>query len=355
MTDFKESIFLLKQLIAAPSFSKTENVTADIIQSFLNTKKIKNQRDGNNVWAKNRFFKPELPTILLNSHHDTVRPVAGWQRNPFDPLIEKDRLYGLGSNDAGGSLCALAVTFCHFYERKDLNYNLIFAASAEEEISGTGGIASILPKIGTCRVGIVGEPTKMQPAVAEKGLMVIDAVAIGKAGHAARNEGINAIYIAMQDIEKIRRMHEQRAVLRTSPLLGEVRVNVTQIQAGTQHNVVPDRCTFVIDVRTNELYSNEDMYHFLATKLLSTLTARSTRLNSSKIDLNHPLVQRCIGLGLTPFGSPTLSDQALIPFDTLKIGCGDSARSHTADEYIELPEIEKGIQIYKQLLEGLML
>jgi acetylornithine deacetylase len=191
--------------------------------------------------------------------------------------------------------------------------------------------------------------------VAEKGLMVIDAVAIGKAGHAARNEGINAIYIAMQDIEKIRRMHEQRAVLRTSPLLGEVRVNVTQIQAGTQHNVVPDRCTFVIDVRTNELYSNEDMYHFLATKLLSTLTARSTRLNSSKIDLNHPLVQRCIGLGLTPFGSPTLSDQALIPFDTLKIGCGDSARSHTADEYIELPEIEKGIQIYKQLLEGLML
>jgi acetylornithine deacetylase len=355
MTDFKESVFLLKQLIAAPSFSKSENATADIIQSFLNTKKIQNQRDGNNVWAKNKFFKPELPTILLNSHHDTVRPVAGWVRNPFDPLIEKDRLYGLGSNDAGGSLCALAVTFCHFYERSDLDYNLIFAASAEEEISGTGGIASILPKIGTCTVGIIGEPTKMQPAVAEKGLMVIDAVAIGKAGHAARNEGVNAIYIAMQDIEKIRRMHEQRAVLRTSPLLGEVRVNVTQIQAGTQHNVVPDRCTFVIDVRTNELYSNEDMYHFLATKLLSTLTPRSTRLNSSKIDLNHPLVQRCIALGLTPFGSPTLSDQALIPFDTLKIGCGDSARSHTADEYIELPEMEKGIQIYKQLLEGLML
>jgi acetylornithine deacetylase len=346
MTDFKESVFLLKQLIAAPSFSKNEDVTADIIQY---------QRNGNNVWAKNKFFKPELPTILLNSHHDTVRPVAGWQRNPFEPLLEGDKLYGLGSNDAGGSLCALAVTFCHFYERDDLNYNLIFAASAEEEISGAGGIASILPQIGSCRVGIVGEPTKMQPAVAEKGLMVIDAVAIGKAGHAARNEGINAIYIAMQDIEKIRRMHEQRAVLRASKLLGEVRINVTQIQAGTQHNVVPDRCTFVIDVRTNELYSNEDMYHFLATKLLSALTARSTRLNSSKIELNHPLVQRCIALGLTPFGSPTLSDQALIPFDTLKIGCGDSARSHTADEYIELPEIENGIQIYKQLLEGLTL
>lgn len=287
---------------------------------------------------------------MLNSHHDTVKPVNGWTRDPFSPSIEDGILYGLGSNDAGGPLVSLIATFCYFYDKK-LPFNLILAATAEEEISGANGIASLLPELPPIQVGIVGEPTMMQMAVAEKGLMVIDAIAHGKAGHAARNEGINAIYIALEDIQTIRRFKFDK----TSELLGDVKMTVTQIEAGTQHNVVPDICKFVIDVRSNECYSNAQIYELIQEKVQSELKPRSFRLNSSGISLKHPLILRGSNLGLSYYGSPTLSDQALMPFETLKIGPGDSARSHTANEYIKLSEIQDGIDTYIALLSDLKL
>ncbi len=348
---YKEVLSLLRQLIAIESFSKAEDKTADRIQHFFQEKQIHIERFGNNIIVKNKYFNPNLPTILLNSHHDTVKPAAGWKRNPFSPDIEDGILYGLGSNDAGASLVALAAAFLYFYDKKILPYNLIYAATAEEEISGKNGIVSILDALGEISVAIVGEPTQMRMAIAEKGLMVIDGLAHGKAGHAARDEGINALYIALQDINWIKNFIPSK----TSDFLGKTKLSVTQIQAGTQHNVVPDYCTFVIDVRTNELYSNEAIFQILQENTQSELTARSFRLNSSRIELEHPLVQRGINLELEYFGSPTLSDQALMPFPSLKIGCGKSARSHTAGEHIYLQEIEEGIQTYIQLLDGLQL
>jgi acetylornithine deacetylase len=348
MIDFEQYINLLKKIISHSSYSKEENVTADIIEDFFKNKNIPTLRKGNNVWAFKKSNRKNALIILLNSHHDTVKPVAGWTRNPFSPDIENGKLYGLGSNDAGGALVSLIATFCYFYD-KNTSYDLILAATAEEEISGANGIASILQDIPPPSVGIVGEPTLMQMAVAEKGLMVVDGVAHGKAGHAARNEGINALYIALEDIDKIRHFKFDK----TSDLLGDVKMTVTQIEAGTQHNVVPDTCKFVIDIRTNEQYSNQEVFEILKKETQSELKARSFRLNSSKIDLEHPLVLRGLDLGLTYYGSPTLSDQALMPFPTLKIGPGDSARSHTADEYIYISEIEKGIEIYIKLLENL--
>lgn len=343
-----EAIELLKKLISTPSFSREENNTAHIIEHFFKQKQIPIHRKGNNIWARNAHFTEGLPTILLNSHHDTVKPVNGWTRDPFSPDIEEGILYGLGSNDAGGALVALIVTFCHFYDKR-LPYNLIIAATAEEEISGANGIATVLPELLPISVGIVGEPTLMQMAVAEKGLMVVDGVAHGKAGHAARNEGINAIYEALKDIEIIKNFKFDK----TSEFLGDIKMSVTQIEAGTQHNVVPDTCKFVIDVRSNECYSNSEIYEIVQKRVKSELKPRSFRLNSSKIALDHPLVLRGIELGLEYYGSPTLSDQALMPFETLKIGPGDSARSHTANEYIRVDEIEKGIEIYIRLLENL--
>lgn len=344
----QEAISLLQNLIQTPSFSREEEHTAAHIQDFFNKKNIPTQRQGNNIWTKNLHYTEGLPTILLNSHHDTVKPVKGWQRDPFAPDVVDGKLYGLGSNDAGGALVSLIAAFCHFYDKK-LPYNLILAATAEEEISGANGISSILSELGKIDVGIVGEPTLMQMAVAEKGLMVVDGIAHGKAGHAARDEGINALYIALDDIQILRGY----AFEKKSDMLGTVKVSITQIEAGTQHNVVPDTCKFVIDIRSNECYSNQEIYEILEKKVQSELKPRSVRLNSSKIDLKHPLILRGYDLGLTHYGSPTLSDQALMPFQTLKIGPGDSARSHTADEYIHVHEIEDGIDIYIKLLSDL--
>ncbi len=342
-----EAIELLKRLIATPSFSREEDRTADLLAAFFHQKNIPVQRMGNNVWAKSKHWDEGKPVLLLNSHHDTVRPVKGWQRDPFEPVVEDGKLYGLGSNDAGASLVALAAVFTHFYDRKTLPWNLIFLGSAEEEISGNHGVAMVLPELGPIAAGIVGEPTQMQMAIAEKGLMVIDGEAKGVAGHAARNEGVNAIYLALEDIERLRNFTFEK----TSELLGPVKISVTQIEAGTQHNVVPDSCRFVIDVRTNECYSNEEAFEILKKQVRSELRPRSFRLNSSRIDPAHPLVQRGTELGLGCYGSPTLSDQALMPFQTLKIGPGDSARSHTADEFVYLKEIEEGIEIYTKLIE----
>lgn len=344
----EEAIHLLKSLIRTPSFSREEDQTAQLIEQYLKQKGISFKRKGNNIWAKGKYWNDSNPTYLLNSHHDTVKPVQGWQKDPFQPVVEDGKLFGLGSNDAGASLVSLLATFVYFYD-KECSFNLIFAASAEEEISGKNGIAFILPELGSIDAAIVGEPTQMQMAIAEKGLMVIDGEAKGQAGHAARNEGVNALYIALEDIQVLKNLELKKV----SSLLGKTKISVTQIAAGTQHNVVPDSCKFVIDVRTNEAYSNQEVFEILQGKVKSNLTARSFRLNSSRIEKNHPLVQSGLQLGRTCFGSPTLSDQALMDFPSLKMGCGDSARSHTADEFIYLQEIEEGIDLYIQLLENL--
>ena len=348
----KEAIELLQQLIIRPSFSREEENTAALLAQFFEKKSIPVYRRGNNVWVMSKNWHDVNPTILLNSHHDTVKPVAGWTRDPFAATIEGDQLFGLGSNDAGASLVSLAACFLYFYESEmELPFNIVFAGTAEEEISGKNGIASIVEKLPNIDLGIIGEPTQMQMAIAEKGLMVIDGTAIGKAGHAAREEGINALYIASEDITKIKSHH----FIKTSLLLGNTKATVTQIQAGTQHNVIPDTCKFVIDVRTNELYSNQEVFELLNNITTSDLKARSYRLNSSKIEIEHPVVQRGLKLGMTYYGSPTLSDQALVSFPTIKIGVGKSERSHTANEFILLSEIEDGIDKYIRLIEKLSL
>jgi len=345
----EDAIALLSRLIETPSLSRQEDQTANLIFLFLQQKGITTvQRFKNNVFARSKNWQSNRPTLLLNSHHDTVKAAQGWQRDAFTATLEGDQLFGLGSNDAGASLVGLMAAFRYFYD-KLLPFNLIFAASAEEEISGPNGIAALLPQLGPIDAALVGEPTQMEMAIAEKGLMVVDGEAIGQSGHAARNEGINALYIALEDIRKIK----EYQFTEVSSLLGPTKATVTQINAGSQHNVVPDRCQFVIDVRTNECYSNQQAFDLLNELTQSTLRARSFRLNSSSIAVEHPLVQSGQKLGKTTFGSPTLSDQALMPFPSLKMGIGDSARSHTADEFIYLSEIKTGIQDYIQLLEGL--
>ena len=346
-THTTNAIKLLTSLIECPSFSRAEEGTAVILNQFLAEAGVNTHRKRNNIWAFNQHFNPEKPNVLLNSHHDTVKPVSGWIRDPFSAILEAGTLYGLGSNDAGGPLVSLIATFLHFFERGDLPFNLILAATAEEEISGANGIASILADLPEISVGIIGEPTQMQMAIAERGLMVIDAEVTGIAGHAARNEGVNAIYLALKDIEWIR----QHDFERVSKLLGPVKATVTQIKAGHQHNVVPDRCDYVIDVRTNEHYTNAEVLEYLQVHTQSILVPRSLRLNPSGIPEDHPLVAAGIAQGMSVFGSPTLSDQALCPFPTVKIGPGDSARSHTADEYIKTEEITQGISRYITLLE----
>ncbi|NBA86586.1 M20/M25/M40 family metallo-hydrolase [Emticicia sp. CRIBPO] len=346
-----EVVELLKKLIATPSFSREEDKTADILQLFLESKDISVNRLLNNIWAKNLHFDENLPTILLNSHHDTVKPNISWTYDPFLPVLEGDKLTGLGSNDAGGPLVSLLGVFLFFYDRSDLKYNLIFAASAEEEISGKNGIELLLSELPVIDFGIVGEPTQMNLAVAEKGLMVLDCVAEGKSGHAARNEGENAIYKALQDIEWFRTF-EFPVV---SESLGPVKMSVTQINAGTQHNVVPDECKFVVDIRATDAYSLEQTLEMISSHIRSKVTPRSVRLKPSGIPPDHPIVKAGVNLGRTTYGSPTLSDQALMDFPTLKIGPGDSARSHTANEFIYISEIEKGIEIYKRMLEQVIL
>ena len=346
----KESIELLQKMIATPSVSRDEARVADVIQQFMTEKGLLVNRKGNNLWLTSYNCAEDRPTILLNSHIDTVKPAAGYTRDPYTPTIEDGVLYGLGSNDAGAPMVSLLAAF-RYLTQKEQPYRLIYACTAEEEVSGKNGVESILPELGHIDLGIVGEPTSMQPAVAEKGLMVLDCTAHGKSGHAARNEGINAIYEALPNIEWFRTHQFDRI----SQFLGPVKMSVTQINAGTQHNVVPDECHFVVDVRVNELYSNVELLEMIKSHTSCDVKERSTRLNSSSIDANHPIVERCISLGLKPFGSPTMSDQALMPFTTIKIGPGESARSHTADEFIKIAEIEHGIETYIKLLDGLQL
>jgi acetylornithine deacetylase len=345
-----EIINLLQSLIATQSFSKEEHQTAELIAKFITNKGYTPLRKGNNVWVKSSDFDTNKPTILLNSHHDTVKPNAGYTRNPFEPTIEDDKLYGLGSNDAGGALVALLEVFLSM-DKKNRAYNIIYAATAEEEISGTNGISAILEEIGEITLGIVGEPTLMQMAIAEKGLVVLDCEAKGMAGHAARNEGINAIYKAIEDIQ----WFSSYKFLKVSPTLGDIKMTVSMINAGTQHNVVPDTCKFVVDVRTTDAYSNAETVEIIKKHVKSSVNPRSIRLNSSSIPLTHPIVKKGISIGLNYYGSPTLSDQALMPFTTIKIGPGDSARSHSPDEYIYISEIENAVAIYQNLLDGLLL
>lgn len=343
-----EAVELLKKLIATPSISRDETAAADVLEAYMKEKGLNPQRHGNNTWCVSPDFDESKPVILLNAHIDTVKPVAGWQHDPFTPVIEGDKLYGLGSNDCGGGLMALLQVFMLLINEKKA-YNLIYLASCEEEVSGKNGIESVLPLLPKIDFAIVGEPTGMQPAIAEKGLMVIDAVAHGKAGHAARNEGDNAIYHAMKDIQWL----SEWQFPKQTELLGPVKQTVTIINAGTQHNVIPDECTFTIDVRSNECYTNEEIFAFFQEHLTSELKARSFRLSSSSIPMEHPFVQACVKEGLTPFGSPTLSDQALMRFPSLKLGPGDSSRSHTADEYIKISEIDDAISLYVKLLSSL--
>ena len=347
----QEYISLLKRLISTPSLSREEDKAAEVIRDFLENSGVRFYIRNNNTWAFCRHFTGEKPVILLNSHIDTVRPVAGWTTDPFLPLEEGDRITGLGSNDAGGPLVALLAVFLHFYNRDDLPFDLIFSATAEEENSGDRGIRSILDELPPLDLAIVGEPTRMELAVAERGLLVLDGIARGKAGHAARQEGVNAIYKAVADIEILRNYHFENS----SELLGPVKISITQIEAGTQHNVVPDVCRFVVDIRTNEFYSNEAVFNKLSTLVSSELKPRSFRLNSSGIPVNHPLVVKARKSGIPLFGSPTTSDQAVIPYPSVKIGPGDSSRSHTADEYILKSEIFEGITSMTGLLEELHL
>ncbi len=345
-----EAITLLQALIGIPSLSREEDTAADFLQNYIEESGIMTGRSGNNIWCISPMFDVNKPTILLNSHIDTVKPVTGWRRQPFTPKIENGKLYGLGSNDAGASLVSLFQVYRHLSATQQ-SYNLIYLASCEEEVSGKNGIESVLPKLPPITLGIVGEPTEMNPAIAEKGLMVLDLTARGKAGHAARNDGENAIYKLMPDIEWFRSFRFSKE----SPLLGTVKMSVTQINAGTQHNVIPDICTAVVDIRSSECYSNEELFEEITKHISCEAKARSFRLNSSSIPADHPFVKRAVELGKVPFGSPTLSDQALMKFPSVKIGPGKSSRSHTADEYILLNEIEEAIGLYIRLLDGLKL
>lgn len=349
-TLYPEAVALLEKLISIPSYSREEGNTADAIAAFLDNKGITANRYLNNVWAVNKHFNPHKPTILLNSHHDTVKPNKDYTLNPFEPVISKNCLYGLGSNDAGGCLVSLLAVFLYFYEQENLKYNVVFAASAEEEISGTNGIEALIHQLPPIDFGIVGEPTMMEMAVAEKGLMVVDCTVHGRSGHAARDDGENAIYKALKDIEWFRDYNFPLV----SQLLGPVKMNVTVINAGTQHNVVPATCTFTVDIRINECYSHEAVLEIIRQHTSCEVKPRSMRLRSSAISLGHPVVIAGKDLGIAYYGSPTMSDKALMPFPALKMGPGSSARSHMADEFIFLNEIEQGINTYIELLNKIL-
>lgn len=350
-TRTQKAIGLLQELVRTPSFSGQEDGTAALIASFLEANDVKYKRQGNNIISYNQYFDVSKKSIVLNSHHDTVKVVQGWNMDPFGAAIEDGILYGLGSNDAGASLVSLISVFIHFYA-EILPYNLILMASAEEENFGPNGVSAVLKEFQTpVHLGIIGEPTNMHLAIGEKGLMVIDGQAKGIAGHAARDEGDNAIYKATADIQNLRNLTFDKV----SDILGKVQVSVTQINAGYQHNIIPDNCHFVIDVRNNECYQNTEILGRLQEICQSTLTPRSLKWKPSFIDPGHPLVQRGIALGRNCFGSPTLSDQVHFSCPTLKIGPGFSERSHTADEYILLDEIEEGIDLYIALLDNLIL
>lgn len=346
-----DAVALLKDLIAIPSVSRSEDKAADKLGEYLNKWGLPYGREGNNLWVGCQDWDNSRKTLLLNAHIDTVRPVNTWSRDPFSPTLEGDRLYGLGSNDCGGGLVSTLQAY-RILLNKPRSYNILWVASAEEEVSGENGLRLVIPKLPTIDVAIVGEPTGMQPATAERGLMVIDGYAHGVSGHAAREEGVNAIYEALDDLLWLRDYRFRKS----SELLGATKLTVTVVESGTQHNVIPDTLHFVIDIRTNEFYQNEYVFEFLKKKMKKCeLRARSFRLHSSSIATDHPLVRRCLERGMKPFGSPTLSDQALMPWPSLKLGPGDSARSHAADEYIAIGEIDDAINTYVSLLEGIVL
>ena len=344
----QDAILLLKQLIATQSFSREENLTGDILEEFFRERNVPFRRKINNLWARNKHFNKDLPTVLLNSHHDTVKPNSSWTLNPFEPLEKDGKLFGLGSNDAGGCLVSLLATFCYFYYRSDLTFNVLFVASAEEEISGKNGLELLLKEndLPEISFAIVGEPTQMHLAIAEKGLMVLDCTAQGVAGHAAREEGENAIYKAIRDVQWIQNYEFPKV----SPVLGKMKMSVTIISAGKQHNVVPDTCTFTIDCRVTEQYTLEETLEIIRQNIDSQVDARSTRLKPSAIPREHPIVKAGIEMGRKTYGSPTTSDQAVLDCQSLKMGPGHSERSHTADEFIYLSEIEEGIDLYIKML-----
>ncbi len=362
-----DAVELLQKLIATPSVSHNEKDAADIMEQAIRDYGFEPHREANNVWIVDPHFDESKPTLLLNAHIDTVKPVASWTRDPFSPSIEnvklvadngvvadngekgteEETLFGLGSNDCGGGLCSLLQMFRMLTE-KPQSYNLIYLASAEEEVSGKDGISRALPLLPPINLAIVGEPTGMKPAVAEKGLMVLDVIAHGKSGHAARNEGVNAIYEALDDMRWIRDYKFEKV----SEFLGPTKMTLTVVNAGTQHNVIPDKCTMLVDIRTNEFYDNEEVYHFICQHLKSECKAHSFRLKSSRIDPEHPLIKKCVAMGMKPFGSPTLSDQALMSFPSFKLGPGESSRSHSADEFIKISEIADAIAKYTLLLDG---
>lgn len=342
-----DAVQLLKKLIATPSVSRNEKDAADIMEQTIRSYGFEPQREANNLWIIDPHYDESRPTLLLNAHIDTVKPVASWSRDPFSPDVEDGVLYGLGSNDCGGGLCSLLQIFRMLTE-KPQSYNLIYLASAEEEVSGKDGITRALPLLPHIDLAIVGEPTGMNPAVAEKGLMVLDVIAHGKSGHAARNEGVNAIYEALDDMRWIRDYKFEKV----SEFLGPTKMTLTVVNAGTQHNVIPDKCTMLVDIRTNEFYDNEEVYEFIRQHLKSEVKAHSFRLKSSRIDPEHPLIRKCVAMGMEPFGSPTLSDQALMHFPSFKLGPGESSRSHSANEFIRISEIRDAIAKYETLLDG---
>ena len=346
----KEAIELLKNLIATQSFSSEENETALLIMQWFSNHDIRFESDKHNVWAKNKYFDADKKTILLNSHHDTVKPNKGYTKNPYNPEVSEGKLYGLGSNDAGGSLVSLLATFTYFYDRSDLNYNVVMVASAEEESSGLNGLNSMLKIIPPIDFAIIGEPTLMQLAIAEKGLLVLDCEAKGTSGHAAHGIGDNAIYKAIEDIHWFQNFEFPKE----SEMLGKVKMTVTQINAGNQHNVIPATCNFVVDVRVTDAYSNREVLDIVQSKVKCEVKARSLRLNSSSIPKDHPIVLAGIKLGRKTYGSPTLSDQAVLSCPSLKLGPGDSFRSHTADEFIYVNEIEEGIDLYIKILNEIL-
>lgn len=342
-----DAVQLLKKLIATPSVSRNEKDAADIMEQTIRSYGFEPQREANNLWIIDPHYDESRPTLLLNAHIDTVKPVASWSRDPFSPDVEDGVLYGLGSNDCGGGLCSLLQIFRMLTE-KPQSYNLIYLASAEEEVSGKDGITRALPLLPHIDLAIVGEPTGMNPAVAEKGLMVLDVIAHGKSGHAARNEGVNAIYEALDDMRRIRDYKFEKV----SEFLGPTKMTLTVVNAGTQHNVIPDKCTMLVDIRTNEFYDNEEVYELIRQHLKSEVKAHSFRLKSSRIDPEHPLIKKCVAMGMKPFGSPTLSDQALMHFPSFKLGPGESSRSHSANEFIRISEIRDAIAKYETLLDG---
>jgi acetylornithine deacetylase len=344
----EQAIELLKKLISIQSYSGKEDETALLLYNVLEEFGFSPQQKGNNVWAFSGDIDPSKPTLLLNSHHDTVKASSKWIKDPFTPTIEDDKLFGLGSNDAGGPLVSLLATFVYL-SKKEQPFNLIFLASAEEETSGKKGVPIVLPELPEIDLAVVGEPTSMELAIAERGLIVLDCVAHGESGHAARNEGENALYKAMKDIEWFRTFQFEKV----SDVLGEINMTVTMIEAGSQHNVVPDECRFVVDVRPNEFYTNQEVVEIIRKHVDCEVTPRSTNLNASGISPDHSIVKKARSLGIKSYGSKTMSDQVHMPFHSVKIGPGNTHRSHTADEFIYLDEIREGIKTYINLLDGL--